>query len=397
MVTGADETAGPPVLRYAQVWEDADVLLEALDIGPDDVCLSIASGGDNTLAMLAKNPARVIAIDRNPAQLFCLEIKATAFGCLDHASLLELMGSRASTNRAALYERCRPMLSEAARSFWDARQSIIVKHGIGGAGRFERFARIFRRWALPLVLSRNSVEEVCAKKTVAERERFFDDHWRRPGLRLLVRGFFSKPVISLLGGRVVVFDHVEGRISDHVVDKVRHGFRTLAPSDNPYLHWILCGFHGEALPVALRPENHRAIRDNLHKLEWHLSTLEDFIGKCRGSNTKIDKFNLSNVFDYMSAGQYRTRLAVLVAISNPGARLVYWNMMVPRSCPANLATALSPLRELAARLHGQDKAIFYSILNIDQVGPASGLDRDGMATGSGEMQSSKSRPLLPAP
>jgi S-adenosylmethionine:diacylglycerol 3-amino-3-carboxypropyl transferase len=43
-------------IRYAQCWEDADVLLEALDIQPGQSCLSIASAGDNTLAMLAKNP-----------------------------------------------------------------------------------------------------------------------------------------------------------------------------------------------------------------------------------------------------------------------------------------------------------------------------------------------------
>ena len=53
-------------LRYAQCWEDADILLEALDIQPGDTCLSIASGGDNTLAMLGKGPERVIAIDLNP-------------------------------------------------------------------------------------------------------------------------------------------------------------------------------------------------------------------------------------------------------------------------------------------------------------------------------------------
>ena len=39
-------------IRYAQVWEDADILLDGLDIQPGDVCVSIASAGDNALAML---------------------------------------------------------------------------------------------------------------------------------------------------------------------------------------------------------------------------------------------------------------------------------------------------------------------------------------------------------
>ncbi|MBA3888585.1 MAG: DUF3419 family protein, partial [Acidobacteria bacterium] len=43
-------------IRYAQVWEDADILLQGLDVQPGDTCLSIASAGDNALALLTKNP-----------------------------------------------------------------------------------------------------------------------------------------------------------------------------------------------------------------------------------------------------------------------------------------------------------------------------------------------------
>ena len=43
IVTRADFSA----IRYAQCWEDADILLEALDVRPGKVCLSIASSGDN--------------------------------------------------------------------------------------------------------------------------------------------------------------------------------------------------------------------------------------------------------------------------------------------------------------------------------------------------------------
>ena len=45
-------TPDRPRIRYAQCWEDADVLLQALAVQPGDVCLSIASGGENTLSLL---------------------------------------------------------------------------------------------------------------------------------------------------------------------------------------------------------------------------------------------------------------------------------------------------------------------------------------------------------
>jgi S-adenosylmethionine-diacylglycerol 3-amino-3-carboxypropyl transferase len=37
-------------IRHAQVWEDADILLEGLDIQPGHICVSIASAGGNALA-----------------------------------------------------------------------------------------------------------------------------------------------------------------------------------------------------------------------------------------------------------------------------------------------------------------------------------------------------------
>ena len=95
------------VIRYAQCWEDADVLLDSLDIQPGDVCLSIASAGDNTLSLLARDPSRVVAVDLSAAQLACLEIRVAAYRTLTHADLLELIGTRPSTQRSELYRRLR--------------------------------------------------------------------------------------------------------------------------------------------------------------------------------------------------------------------------------------------------------------------------------------------------
>src|SRR5437870_7553745 len=108
-------------VRYAQCWEDADVLLDALDVRPGDDCLSIAAAGDNSLAILTRHPARVVAVDLSPAQLCCLELRVAAYRALGHCELLELLGSAPSGRRIQHYRLCRPLLSEAARAFWDTR------------------------------------------------------------------------------------------------------------------------------------------------------------------------------------------------------------------------------------------------------------------------------------
>src|SRR4051794_32813460 len=102
-------------VRYAQCWEDADILVEALDVRADDVVLSIASAGDNALALLSRGPARVVALDLSPAQLACLELRVAAYRELRHAELLELTGSTRRGRGAELYRRCRPLLSPGAR------------------------------------------------------------------------------------------------------------------------------------------------------------------------------------------------------------------------------------------------------------------------------------------
>ncbi len=355
------------IIRYAQVWEDADILLEGLDIQPDDTCLSIASAGDNALAMLAKGPSKVIALDLNPAQLFCLELRVAAFKTLEHSQLLALMGSRPSEGRIIHYQKCRALLSEDARRFWDEKQEEIAQHGLGGVGKFERYFRIFKNKILPLVHSKRVIEELFTYKTQQEREQFFDQVWNSWRWRLLIRIFFSQTLMGKMGRDPAFFTYVDGSFSDHVSQKIEYGARHLDPTKNPYFSWVFRATHGNALPFALRAENFEAIRNNLDRLEWHLCSTESFAEQCKQDGVRINKHNLSNIFEYMSEENYATALATLIDISEPGARLLYWNMMVPRSCPESLKSKLKSETALAKSLHAQDKAAFYSNLIIEEV------------------------------
>lgn len=354
-------------IRYAQVWEDADVLLAGLAIQPDETCLSIASAGDNALALLAMNPARVIALDLNPAQLFCLELRVAAYRALEHQQLLELVGSRPSDQRAAYYQQCRPLLSTEAQRFWDQLQPQIVRYGIGGVGKFERYFRIFRRWVLPLVHRHQTVHQLLATQSAVERIDFFQNQWNTWRWRLLVQTFFSQAVVGRLGRDPAFFTYADGDLVAHISKQIHRGLCDLDPTINPYLHWILTGTHGEVLPFALRPENFERIRANLDRLEWHQLSVEAYAERCRADGISIDKFNLSNIFEYMSEANYHALLRALLTVGKSGSRLLYWNMMVPRACPASLWDRLQPRKELANQLYRQDQAIFYRALQIEEM------------------------------
>jgi S-adenosylmethionine-diacylglycerol 3-amino-3-carboxypropyl transferase len=360
-------------IRYAQVWEDADILLEALDVRPGNVCLSIASAGDNALALLTRDPARVVAVDLSPAQLACLELRVAAFRTLDHGELLQLIGSRPSTprRRAAMYARCCAALSDSTRAFWQARPQAIA-NGIGSAGKFERYFALFRSRILPLVHSRRRIADLLVARRDgddrgrAAREQFYERRWNTWRWRLLFRLFFSRTLMGRLGRDPEFFRYVEeDNVADRILARTRHALTALDPSDNPYVHWILTGTHGEALPCALRLEHFETIRRNLDRLEWHCESLEAFLARAEPGT--IDRYNLSDAFEYVSLDSYHQLLAAIVRASRPGARLAYWNMLVPRRCPETMADHLVPLLDVAARLHAADRAFFYSAFVVEEV------------------------------
>lgn len=351
-------------IRYAQCWEDADILLAGLDIQPGDTCLSIASAGDNALAMLTRNPARVIAVDLNPAQLACLELRVAAFKELTHHEYLQLMGSRACRNRVMLYQKCRPLLSMQCQQFWDRRWNVIAQ-GIGNAGKFEKYFEHFRRKIIPLIHGKLTVKALLEGGDRRQRSHFYANKWDNLRWRLLFRIFFSRFVMGRLGRDPQFFAYVEGSVSDRILQRTRHALTELNPADNPYLHWILLGTHGPTLPLAWREENFEVIRANLHKLEWHCQSLEDCLQQTEDQS--ISRFNLSDIFEYMSQENYRKLLLLLLQKAKKGGRLAFWNMLVPRSRPQELGHRLNYLAEESQALHLRDKAFFYSAFLIEEV------------------------------
>jgi S-adenosylmethionine-diacylglycerol 3-amino-3-carboxypropyl transferase len=351
-------------IRYAQCWEDADILLDALDIQPGDSCLAIASAGDNVLAMLSRRPARVLAVDLSPAQLACLELRVAAYRTLSHPELLELIGSAPSSQRADLYRRCRPLLTPAACDFWDTHPGDAA-NGIGGAGRFEHYFTLFRTRVLPLVHRRQVVDRLLRGGSPAEREAFYRDEWDTWRWRLLFRVFFSRFVMGRLGRAPSFFRYVEGSVAARILNRTRYALTALDPAENPYLQWILTSRHTTALPFALRPENFECIRDHLDRLEWRCQSIEDALDEEHGR--PIDRYNLSDIFEYMSADNYERLLTKLADRGRRGGRLAYWNMLVRRSRPPSLADRLQPRPDLAGELHARDKAFFYTGFIIEEI------------------------------
>lgn len=351
-------------IRYAQCWEDADILLDALCVQPHHTCLSIASAGDNTLAILSRGPQRVIAVDLSAAQLACLELRVAAYRRLDYPQLPEFIGARPSARRPDLYALCRPELSLHAQRFWDARGEAIAG-GFGNAGKFERYLRIFGTRILPLLQSRTARSGLLQPRTQAEREHFYDACWDNWRWRAAFRLFFSRRLMGALSRDPHFFQYVTDDVAASLLARTRYALTVLDPAENPYLQWIVLGHADPALPYALRAENFQAIRANLDRLEWRGQALEELLADAQ--TPRFDCFNLSDIFEYMSPENYADLLRQICERARPKARLAYWNMMVPRRRPKSLADRLDPLDDLAAALYRRDKAFFYRDFVVEEV------------------------------
>ncbi|HSP43579.1 MAG TPA: DUF3419 family protein [Luteolibacter sp.] len=354
-------------IRYAQCWEDSRLLTAALK--PEGRhCLSIGSAGDNSFALLADGAASVTAVEMNAAQIACIELRRAAYLTLTHAEFLELLGSRPSSRRNNIYQKCRGVMAKDARNFWDARPEDIAR-GIATVGKFENYFTMFRKFVLPFAHSRKCVLALLEPRGPAERQRFYNEVWDNRRWRCIFHIFFSRAVMGALGRDPEFFRYVEGSVADRILERTRHALSVLDPSQNPYLHWILTGTHGAVLPEALKEENHAIIRDALEagRFEVFHGPLEKLLEE--RPQRRFDAFNLSDIFEYMSEENTAHLLKKITTASNPGARLAYWNMLAPRSRPESMADRLLSHDEEAARLFEEDRAFFYSRFVIEEVLP----------------------------
>jgi S-adenosylmethionine:diacylglycerol 3-amino-3-carboxypropyl transferase len=195
------------------------------------------------------------------------------------------------------------------------------------------------------------------------RRWFYDHVWDNWRWRLLFHIFFSRFVMGRLGRDPEFFRYVEGSVSDRILARAKYAVTTLPTHANPYLEYILTGNFGRSLPRYLRPEHFQAVRQGLDELTLFHGSIEQSSRDSR----RFDGFNLSDVFEYLDPNTSREIYAELLSIAQPGARLVYWNTLVPRHVPAELNGHVRPLTELSQRLFARDLAFFYCDFVVDEV------------------------------
>ena len=348
-------------IRYANVWEDADVLCQALQPGPGRRILSIASGGDNSFALAAEG-ANVVAVDLSAAQLAMCELKRAAIRSLEHDELLAFIGIRGSVDRPAVYRALEGQLPDDARAFWDARQAEL-RDGIVHAGKFERYFATFRNRVVPLIHSRRVVAGLLAEKDRRARSEFYAQAWDNWRWRLMFRLFFSRAVMGLMGRDPEFFRYVEGSVAERILRRTEYAFTVLPTHSNPYLNFIFTGRFGSTLPRYLDPARYAQLRAGMDRITFVRGAAQDVAV----SHGPFDGFNLSDIFEYLDETTCAAVYETLLGAARPAARFAYWNMLVPRRRPEATAGRVRSLTERAEALFAVDRAFFYSAFVLEEV------------------------------
>lgn len=356
------------IVRYANCWEDARILVEGLAPRGRRRILSICSSGDNALSLLASGAREVVAFDVNPAQLACLGLRLAALRRLDHASLLDFLGAtspvEAATEeiRSRRLQTWREIRTEAdleTRRFWDARPDDLAK-GALHAGRFEEFFRTFRRRILPLVHGRFEIGELQARKDLPQREIFFEKTWNNRRWRMLFSLAFSRWSLGRLGRDPSFFDHVRGPVASRIAKRTRYALVDLDTHDNPWLSYILDGSFRRALPPWLEPGNVEALRDRLDSIHLVRGDLET-----ASSLGSYDGANLSDIFEYMDPMETMQSSQILSSCLEPGSPVAYWNLLAERSLARSTPHLFATDDPASQALHGRDRAWFYGSFHLD--------------------------------
>jgi len=360
-------------LVYAQIWEDPEVDMQALQITPGHHIVTIASGGCNALSYLIADPSRVEAVDLNPAHVAFNRLKLVATEHLpDHDSFHRFYAGGDDRANIDAYERwLRPHLDHPTRTYWEART-------ISGRRRISIFRRnLYRHGVLGICIGWGhrvarihgvDPSDLLRAKSIEDQRRYFETTlsplFDKPVVRWMTR---RKSSLFGLGIPPQQYDALAGD-GDGMATVLRERVRKLAcefPLSENYFAWQAFGRgYGETgapLPPYLRKENYEAVKARAPRVSIENRSITELLASKAAAS--VDRFVLLDAQDWMSDAQLNALWQEITRTARPGARVIFrtaaaGNLLLGRLEPALLARWRYHERD-SRDLHAQDRSSIY--------------------------------------
>lgn len=336
---------------YPQIWEDPEVDLQALAIGPDSRIVTIASGGCNILNYLTEGPAHITAVDLNPAHIALTRLKLAALAHLpDHESFFRFFGHADEKGNLRAYRRhISPHLDAGTRRYWEQRR-------LGGR-RIGFFARNLYRYGLlgrfigtVHVLARlhgQNPRRILAARSVEEQRWLFDNTIGPIFETRLVKALCRMPVsLYGLGIPPAQYQALAGSANGDMAGLLRDRLKRLAcdfPIDDNYFAWQAFGRgydreRRRAVPRYLDRRHYEGLRGRLDRVSVrHASVTEHLAGE---PDASIDRYVLLDAQDWMNAGDLAALWTEIRRTARPGARVIFRTAGEESCLPGKLPEAM---------------------------------------------------------
>jgi S-adenosylmethionine-diacylglycerol 3-amino-3-carboxypropyl transferase len=373
-------------LIYNTCWEDPALDRVALDFKSDDRVLVITSAGCNALDYLLAGAGEVNAIDVNPIQNALLELKVAAVRGLDYKSFFSMFGDGQTPQIRQMYgDVLRRQLSPSARAYWDRHISFFLGRGWRKTfyyrGTCGLLARLMMINAQTLHRLREPIDRLLNARTIDEQRDIYESRIRDRLWTPWLRWFLSRSVtLSLLGIPWPQRNEITTQYPGGVSRFIRDCFETVLcklPFQNNYFWRVYFQGHytSDCCPEYLRAENFARLRSAVNHLRIHTGTVTEFLEQTQPGLSKVILLDHMDWMSYNNPEGLIEEWNAILAKARPNARVIYRSAglkvryldhlhVTYRGRQQELGSLMRHHRELAAKLHGEDRVHTYGSFYI---------------------------------
>ncbi len=333
-------------LVYAQIWEDPEVDMEALQIQPDSRVVTIASGGCNVLSYLIADPAKITAVDLNTAHIALGRLKVTSAQFLpDYAQFRRFFAEADRRENVTAYNRyVAPHLDETSRRYWEGRDLTLRRRIAGfssGIYKRGRLGGFIGAAHLLAKLYRIDLSELVSARTVDEQRAIFEAKFAPIFKRRFVRWLTDQPATLFgLGIPPAQFDALAG--DDKMATVLRQRLEKLAcdfPVGNNYFAWqAFTRGYGRSpdcpLPPYLQEQHYHAVRTRIERIDWRHANMTEWLSA--QPSASLDRYILLDAQDWMDDEQLTELWAQITRTARPGARVLFRTAAEPTLLPGRV-------------------------------------------------------------
>jgi betaine lipid synthase len=332
--------AFPPSFLYHQSWEDPDVDAPVLDIKPTDTCLTLTSGGCNTLNLLLQGARRVVSVDINPAQTALLELKTAAIINLNYEDFWLMFGEGCHPDFPAIFAaKLAPYLTQKSREFWERRLHYFRGTADGGGGLYSQGSMgaisVFVRKAAKLLGMSGAIDELTNAQSLDHQRAIFNKTVAQFAtfggmVTWLVKILFLNRFVAWFAAGVpkaqldlIAADGVD--IVDYCKRVLKGVFNSSYIRGHNYFYYnILTGrYTPDNCPAYLRPDNFRALKGGLI---YNLRIVNDFFlnALAQGNDGRpYDKVILMDHADWQTSAQTIELARTLNKYTSSNATIIF--------------------------------------------------------------------------